>query len=89
MAVIVEYTDRKQPLNTYPQWIVSPTRPGPCCLAHVVPIGGEEVDRQGRAFRYHRCAECGFTVKRYPTQTPPDESFVIQARLQEVVRQVA
>ena len=39
MPTIVEYTDRKQPENLYPQRIISPPRSGPCCFSDMEEIG--------------------------------------------------
>jgi hypothetical protein len=62
MATIVEYTDRKAPLNSYPQHIVSPSRSGPCCAAAMEELGPAEQEGR-RMVKYKRCRRCGFTVR--------------------------
>jgi hypothetical protein len=62
MATIVEYTDRKAPQNSYPQYIISPSRSGPCCVEAMEELGpAEEEGRQ--MVQYRRCRRCGFTVR--------------------------
>ena len=62
MATIVEYTDRKAPQNSYPQYIVSPSRSGPCCAAAMEELGPAEQEGR-RMVQYKRCQRCGFTVR--------------------------
>ncbi len=62
MATIVTYTDRESATNQYPQRIVSPRRPGPCCFTDMEEVGTAQ--REGRwVFQYRRCRQCGFTVR--------------------------
>ena len=63
-ATIVEYSDRKQAVNRYPDQIVSPSAPSPCCWIGMEPVGGEQRDREW-PFLYMRCRECGYTVRRF------------------------
>ncbi|HSB70047.1 MAG TPA: hypothetical protein VLT62_11995 [Candidatus Methylomirabilis sp.] len=64
MPTIVEYTQRKRPRNSYPEWMVSPTSAGPCCQGGMEPVGVPEPDGQW-IFEYRRCRVCGFTVRAY------------------------
>lgn len=69
MTTIVEYTEEKAPKNRYPERIVSPPHPGPCCMTNMEQIGGREQD--GRVvFRYKRCRRCGFTVRLVLKEIP-------------------
>jgi hypothetical protein len=68
MATIVLYRD-EPPVNAYPDCIISPTRPRPCCLTSMAALGPPWVE--GRAsFQYWRCARCGFTVRKVVGTTP-------------------
>ena len=72
MSTIVNYTDKRPPLNHFPQRIISPTRSGPCCFAAMENVGA--IGREARwEYAYRRCRTCGFTVRvvvRYlPDQT--------------------
>lgn len=69
MATIVEYSRQKKAINAYPVKIVSPLGPGDCCLSSTVQVG-EVQDERGWPFVYHRCAVCGFTVRRL---APPEQ----------------
>lgn len=64
MATIVEYSAEKQPQNAYPERIISPPSPGPCCFAYMERVG--KIERE-KAFPYYyrRCRVCGFTVKHF------------------------
>ncbi len=62
MATIVEYTEERQPENSYPERIVSPLRSGPCCFIDMEEIG-EPTTEDRWVFRYKRCRQCGFTVR--------------------------
>lgn len=64
MATIVEYTIHKRPINAYPNKIVSPPFPSRCCFASIARVGKVQ-EEQGWPFVYHRCAVCGFTVRRF------------------------
>ncbi len=62
MATIVTYTDREPARNQYPQRIVSPIRPGPCCFSDMEEVGlARREDRW--EYQYRRCRRCGFTVR--------------------------
>lgn len=72
-ATIVEYSDRKQAANDYPDRIVSPSAPSRCCAIGMEQVGDEQ--REGEwVFVYMRCRGCGYTVRRftYNTETSPD-----------------
>ena len=74
MATIVEYTDRKRPQNRYPERIISPTRPQPCCFSDMEElVTSHATDRW--VFQYKRCRQCGFTV-RVILREIPDEVLV-------------
>lgn len=62
MATIIRYTDREPPTNEYPQRIVSPPRPGPCCFSDMEEVGSTETEVRWM-FQYRRCRQCGFTVR--------------------------
>lgn len=83
MATIVTYTDRESATNQYPQRIVSPRRPGPCCFTDMEEVGTAQ--REGRwVFQYRRCRQCGFTVRvilrEIPDAVRADELRRILAR---------
>jgi hypothetical protein len=83
MATIVNYTDREPAANQYPQRIVSPRQPGPCCFTDMAEVGTTE--REGRwVFQYRRCRQCGFTVRvilrEVPDAAQADELRQILAR---------
>ena len=62
MPTIVTYTDREPAANRYPQRIVSPCRPAPCCFTDMEEVGTAR--QEGRwVFQYRRCRQCGFTVR--------------------------
>lgn len=78
MTTIVEYTDRKQPRNQYPQRIVSPVRSGPCCFTDMEEIGKPQED--GRwVFQYKRCRKCGFAL-RVILREIPDAALAAELR---------
>lgn len=62
MATIIEYTDQKRPANKYPNRIISPRTPGPCCYSKMEQIGVEQHE-EGWSFIYKRCKKCGFAVR--------------------------
>lgn len=69
MGTIVLYRDGDTPTNDYPDRIVSPTRPGSCCLSSMAALGPPWIE--GRAsLQYRRCARCGFTVRKVLATTP-------------------
>ncbi len=70
MQNIVTYTDASPPLNDSPRCIVSPTHPGPCCLANMEEIGSPQREEYWE-YAYRRCRTCGFTV-RVIVRSPPD-----------------
>jgi len=47
MVNIVEYTDRKWPVNRYPYRIVSPARAGACCFSDMEDLGPPRRTRAG------------------------------------------
>lgn len=63
-ATIVEYSDQEQAVNRYPDQIVSPSAPSPCCWIGMEPVGAEQREREW-PFLYMRCRECGYTVRRF------------------------
>lgn len=63
MATIVEYNSQRKAINAYPAKIVSPPFPSACCSVSSVQVGGVQ-DEHAWPFVYHRCAICGFTVRR-------------------------
>ncbi len=69
-ATIVEYSDRKQAVNRYPDQIVSPPAPSPCCWTGMKPVGSEQREREW-LFLYLRCQECGYTVRRFGCTEAP------------------
>ncbi len=78
MPTIVQYTDRKQPENHYPERIISPPQSGPCCFSDMEEIG--EPLRDGNwEYVYKRCRTCGFTV-RVMLRELPDEALVAELR---------
>lgn len=62
MDSIIEYRDDRAPANEYPERIVSPTAPSPCCMDHMERIGHPAFDASWRFF-YKRCQTCGYTVR--------------------------
>jgi predicted Zn-ribbon and HTH transcriptional regulator len=62
MPTIVTYTDREPAINQYPQRIVSPSQPKPCCFSDMEEIGAALQDERW-VFQYRRCRQCGFTVR--------------------------
>lgn len=64
MTTIVEYRPDKRPVNAYPAKIVSPPFPSQCCGSSSDQVGGVH-EQHGWPFMYHRCAVCGFTVRRF------------------------
>ncbi len=84
MPTIVTYTDDQPPLNQFPQRIVSPTRPGPCCFSAMEALGA--VRRQERwEYAYRRCRTCGFTVRVFVRSLPDQAQF---AKLQKLFASV-
>ncbi len=78
MATIVEYTDKKQPTNQYPQRIISPGRSGPCCFTDMEGVGQPQAD--GRwVFQYKRCRTCGFAL-RVILREIPDAALAAELR---------
>ncbi len=81
VATIVEYTDKRQPENSYPQRIISSPRSGPCCFADREEIG--EPTTEGRwVFRYKRCEHCGFAVRVILREIP---NAALAAELREAL----
>jgi len=80
MATIVEYTDRKQPQNRYPNYIISPARPQPCCFTDMEELGAShETDRW--VFQYKRCRHCGFTVRVILREIPNAAALLALRRI--------
>lgn len=87
MPTIVEYTDLVPAKNEYPSRVVSPTGPGPCCAVGMADLGAEQrEERMDGAWangfwvwRYRRCPECGFTVRRV-VRFEPDPRMVEELR---------
>jgi hypothetical protein len=74
----VEYTDKKQPTNLYPERIVSPVRSGPCCFTDMEEVGKPQ--EEGRwVFQYKRCRKCGFSL-RVILREIPDASLAAELR---------
>jgi hypothetical protein len=82
MPTIVEYSDRKEAVNAYPERIVSPSRPGRCCATEMDEVGTPRAE--GRwVFRYRRCQSCGFSVRQI-VDVIPDAELI--ANLRETLR---
>lgn len=69
MPSIVEYAERKAPVNAYPERIVSPVRPSECCDSGMRPVGPVEEDGNW-LFTYKRCHTCGYTVRHILVMSP-------------------
>jgi hypothetical protein len=78
MATIVEYTDLKEPRNSYPDRIISPPRSGPCCFSDMEELGPSQVEGRWE-YQYKRCRKCGFTV-RVILREIPDATLVSELR---------
>lgn len=74
MRTIVQYSAEKPPYNGYPKWIVSPIRPGPCCLSCMEPVGMGGHER-GLLYDYRRCRRCGYTVRHFAPVGPVEGSL--------------
>lgn len=71
---IVEYSATKRPRNLYPERIISPPQPSPCCASRMEQVG--EVQQQDWwRFAYRRCKVCGYTVRHFLYTDPPDLWF--------------
>jgi hypothetical protein len=77
MATIVEYDSRKEPLDAYPERIVSPFQPDSCCADHMMQVGKVEEER-GFLYYYRRCRVCGFTIRYFLPVLPPEQHPQIQ-----------
>jgi hypothetical protein len=64
MATIVEYQDQVQPVNEYPDRIVSPSQPSACCTDHMETLGDGRIEGLWR-YVYKRCPVCGYTVRSF------------------------
>ena len=51
MPTIVKYIARKSPYNGYPERIVSPPSPAPCCVSQMEQVGGIEWENGVRSYR--------------------------------------
>ena len=67
MPTIVEYSADKRVVKAYPCRIVSAPFPSRCCTSATVQLG-EVQEERGWPFVYHRCAVCGFTVRRFASR---------------------
>ncbi len=76
---IVEYTDDAAPSNAYPDRIVSPRQPAPCCALGMVTVGDPQ-EANGWLFQYRRCPRCGFTVRRILRELPDEEMLAALRR---------
>lgn len=77
MSTIVEYDSRKEPLNAYPERIVSPFQPDSCCADHMMQVGKVEEER-GFLYYYRHCRVCGFTIRYFLPVLPPEQHPQIQ-----------
>ncbi len=91
MATIVEYNSGKNPLNAYPERIVSPFQPDSCCADHMMQVGNVHEDERGSWFCYRRCQVCGFTLRHFLPVVAPEQPPRIrsQGRLLPRVGEVA
>ena len=55
---IVKYIARKSPYNGYPERIVSPPSPAPCCVAQIERVG--EGENRCPCYYRRRCRTCGY-----------------------------
>ncbi len=78
MATIVTYTDQRPPENRYPERIISPPRPGPCCFSDMEEVGRAQ-QQERWVFQYRRCQQCGFTV-RVIVREIPDAALLEELR---------
>ena len=69
MPNIVEYAERKAPVNAYPERIVSPVHPSECCSYGMEKVGPVEEDGDW-LFVYKRCHTCGYTVRHFLMMSP-------------------
>ncbi len=69
MGTIGEYTDQRRPVDHYPERIVSPTSPSPCCSSFAELIGSPQTDTRF-VFQYKRCRVCGFSVRALREEVP-------------------
>jgi len=78
MRTIVQYTDRRPPMNRYPTRMISPPHSGSCCFSDMEEVGDPQED--GRwIFRYKRCRTCGFAV-RLIFREIPDAALAAELR---------
>lgn len=77
-ATIVEYTEAKRPSNQYPERIVSPARPGPCCFTDMEEVGKPQ-ENDHWVFQYKRCRTCGFAL-RVILRELPDAALIADLR---------
>ncbi len=84
MATIVTYTDKQPPRNQFPQRIISPTHPSPCCFA-AMEVLGPACREERWEYAYRRCRTCGFTV-RLIVRYVPDQAEI--AKLQKLFASV-
>ena len=75
---IVQYRDGVVAHDSFPEQIISPSRPGPCCASGMMDIGAPQAESRW-IFRYRRCRTCGFTVRRILKEIP-DASELAQLR---------
>ena len=77
-VTIVEYSDKKQATNLYPERIISPVRSGSCCFTDMEELG--KPHESGRwVFQYKRCRKCGFAL-RVILREIPDAGLAAELR---------
>lgn len=69
LDTIVEYSDSKTAFNGYPERIVSPPVPGPCCATEMQAIGEVHMSPSG-PYVYKLCTTCGHTVRHFLLSPP-------------------
>jgi hypothetical protein len=67
MPTIVTYSSYERVLAAYPRRIVSAPFPDRCCPSATGQVGRLQ-EEQGWPFVYHRCAVCGFAVRRFASR---------------------
>lgn len=69
MASIIEYDERKEAVNAYPEQIISPPQPSHCCASGMHQVGDVEEDGDW-LYVYKRCRSCGYTVRHFLMASP-------------------
>jgi len=75
MATIVNYNAREIPHNGYPELIVSPPFPAPCCVSQMEQVGETEWEK-GFSYHYRRCPMCGYAVRHFLPLNPMEGDFL-------------